>query len=293
MEENGKVRIALGQIGSPGGGREALNRAAEEMAKAAAEAKAGLLCLPELSSCGYFIRREELLQAAVPAEEEARRIGKTAKKYGISIISGYPERKGDRIYNACVAVGAGGELIGNARKVNLWKSEKRRFSEGNDFPVFDTCAGKAAVILCYDLEFPEPARIACMRGAKIIFCPAAWSRPASRRWEVDLAGAALYNLAFAAGANYEDEFCCGDSCVYGPDGKKREPAEVICLAGPDGEKRGAEGETSPAGPDGCKAGEHKVLLFEIDLGETDRERERIPYYEDWKGELYGEMIRGL
>lgn len=165
--EDGKEqenKNCAGPDGAFRGNRGVFRQVTEEMAKAAAGAKAELLCLPELSSCGYFIRREELLQAAVPAEAEASRIEETARKYGISIISGYPERDGDRIYNSCVAVKNTGELIGNVRKVNLWKSEKKRFSEGNDFPVLDTCTGKAAVILCYDLEFPEPARIVSMKG---------------------------------------------------------------------------------------------------------------------------------
>lgn len=273
MEESRKIKIALGQMGLSEGNRGVFRQVTEEMAKAAARAKAELLCLPELSSCGYFIRREELLQAAVPAEAEALRIGETAGKYGISIISGYPERDGDRIYNSCVAVKNTGELIGNVRKVNLWKSEKKRFSEGNDFPVLDTCAGKTAVILCYDLEFPEPARIVSMKGAELLICPAAWSRPAEQRWKTDLSAAALSNLVFAAGANYCDEFCCGNASLYGPDGRRRAPEREILLDIPD-------------------AGENKVFLFEIDKAEIRREREKIPYYEDWKGKMYAEMMRG-
>ncbi len=157
----------------------------------------------------------------------------TAKKYGISLIFGYPERDGETIYNSCLAVGEDGSCIQNIRKVNLWKSEKKRFSEGRDFPVFKTCAGRTAAVLCYDLEFPEPARIVSMNGARLIFCPAAWSFAAERRWkvdlasEVDLASAALCNLAFTAGANYRDENCCGGSCVYGPDGRQRSPEKEI------------------------------------------------------------------
>lgn len=272
MEKSRKIKIALGQMGLSGGNIGVFRQVTEEMAKAAAGAKAELLCLPELSSCGYFIRREELLQAAVPAEAEASRIGETARKYGISIISGYPERDEDRIYNSCVAVKNTGELIGNVRKVNLWKSEKKRFSEGNDFPVLDTCTGKAAVILCYDLEFPEPARIVSMKGAELLFCPAAWSRPAEQRWKTDLAAAAVSNLVFVAGSNYCDEFCCGNASLYGPDGRCRAPEREILLNIPG-------------------AGENKVFIFEIDKAEIQREREKIPYYEDWKGDIYARMMR--
>ena len=97
MEESRKIKIALGQMGLSEGNRGVFRQVTEEMAKAAARAKAELLCLPELSSCGYFIRREELLQAAVPAEAEALRIGETAGKYGIYYISVYQELDVERI----------------------------------------------------------------------------------------------------------------------------------------------------------------------------------------------------
>lgn len=87
------------------------------------------MCLPELSACGYFIRREELLAAALTAGEQEKKMAATAKKYGISLIFGYPERDGEAIYNSCLAVGEDGSCIQNIRKVNLWKSEKKRFSE--------------------------------------------------------------------------------------------------------------------------------------------------------------------
>jgi predicted amidohydrolase len=38
-------------------------------------------------------------------------------------------------------------------------------------PVFDTDMGKIAILICYDCEFPEVARIATRRGAEILFIP--------------------------------------------------------------------------------------------------------------------------
>ena len=175
MEEKKRIKIALGEFGTGSGGQELFEKLSDKMAREAAWAGAKILCLPELSACGYFIRREELLAAALTAGEQEKKMAATAKKYGISLIFGYPERDGEAIYNSCLAVGEDGSCIQNIRKVNLWKSEKKRFSEGWDFPVFETCAGRTAAVLCYDLEFPEPARIVSMNGARLIFCPAAWS----------------------------------------------------------------------------------------------------------------------
>jgi predicted amidohydrolase/ribosomal protein S18 acetylase RimI-like enzyme len=42
---------------------------------------------------------------------------------------------------------------------------------GNKIQIFDTDKGKVAILICYDIEFPELARIAVSKGAKILFVP--------------------------------------------------------------------------------------------------------------------------
>lgn len=42
---------------------------------------------------------------------------------------------------------------------------------GDEINVFDTDCGRVAINICYDIEFPELARIAARKGAQIIFVP--------------------------------------------------------------------------------------------------------------------------
>ena len=42
---------------------------------------------------------------------------------------------------------------------------------GNKIEIFDTDKGKVAILICYDIEFPELARIAVSKGANILFVP--------------------------------------------------------------------------------------------------------------------------
>lgn len=42
---------------------------------------------------------------------------------------------------------------------------------GNGVRVFDTGRGRVAILICYDAEFPELARIAAHKGAEIVFVP--------------------------------------------------------------------------------------------------------------------------
>ncbi len=83
MEEKKRIKIALGEFGTGSGSQELFEKLSDKMAREAARAGAKILCLPELSACGYFIRREELLAAALTAGKQGEKMAATAKKYGI------------------------------------------------------------------------------------------------------------------------------------------------------------------------------------------------------------------
>ncbi len=42
---------------------------------------------------------------------------------------------------------------------------------GNNLKVFDTDCGKIGIMICYDVEFPEYARILADQGMNILFVP--------------------------------------------------------------------------------------------------------------------------
>ncbi|TFE24526.1 carbon-nitrogen hydrolase family protein [Cohnella luojiensis] len=58
-------------------------------------------------------------------------------------------------------------------KVHLTPEEQIRWPlvAGDDLNVFETEWGKMAILTCYDIEFPELARAAALRGAELILCP--------------------------------------------------------------------------------------------------------------------------
>jgi predicted amidohydrolase len=58
-------------------------------------------------------------------------------------------------------------------KIHITPHEKKWWGvkEGNKVQVFDTDIGKIAILICYDVEFPELARIAVSKGAQILFVP--------------------------------------------------------------------------------------------------------------------------
>jgi hypothetical protein len=63
-----------------------------------------------------------------------------------------------------------GRTAGIYHKTHL-QEQDLRFSPGDDLPVFDTEWGKMGVLICADRRWPEPARVARLKGARITLIP--------------------------------------------------------------------------------------------------------------------------
>ena len=96
-----------------------------------------------------------------------------AVKYNINIIGGsHFAIEDENLYNISYLFRRDG-TIGKQYKIHITPSEKRWWGvkPGSRVQVFDTDKGKIAILICYDIEFPELARIAVEKGANIIFVP--------------------------------------------------------------------------------------------------------------------------
>jgi predicted amidohydrolase len=101
--------------------------------------------------------------------------------------------------------------------------EKRYFRQGHEILVYSTEIGKIGMIICYDIFFPETARLLRLKGAELIVCISA--SPAVRRnyFETLTIARALENtvyLAYVNLAGIEDGLqFWGGSRLITPDGK--------------------------------------------------------------------------
>jgi len=96
-----------------------------------------------------------------------------AVKYNVNIIGGshFVEEDGD-IYNIAYLFRRDG-TIDKQYKLHITPNEERWWGiqPGDEIKIFDTDCGKIAILICYDMEFPELSRIVAERGANIIFSP--------------------------------------------------------------------------------------------------------------------------
>lgn len=208
------------------------NRAAAAAAAGHAVAMgAELIVLPELCDTGYvFSGAGEARRAAAPVEGNPtlRQWQDLAARYKAVIAGGFCELAGDgRLYNSAALVDGSG-IVASYRKAHLWDAEKLVFTPGDEPPpVVALPFGRVALMICYDLEFPEWVRLAALSGADLVAAPVNWPAAAvpegERPSEVIKvqAGAAVNGVFIAVADRCQVErgvSWVGGSFIAGPDG---------------------------------------------------------------------------
>lgn len=96
-----------------------------------------------------------------------------AKKHGATVIAGStPVWEGDTLMNVAHVCLPDGSVVARP-KLHITPAERRGWgiSGGNVLGTIDTPKAKIGVLVCYDVEFPEAARLLADEGAEIIFVP--------------------------------------------------------------------------------------------------------------------------
>jgi len=131
-----------------------------------------LLVLPELFSTGYtFKSRQEVLRFGeiFSNSNTIEFLKRIAKERRMSIVGGFAERDGKRIYNSSVLFSKhGGHFI--YRKKHLYRYENRFFDKDYEpFKIARLESGtKVGLVICFDWIYPEAIRQLALKGAQII-----------------------------------------------------------------------------------------------------------------------------
>lgn len=225
----------------------------------AVEKGAKLIVFPELWTCGYYLETFDFEAAVRENSWILETFCDLARKNKTVIVLPLPQKKEGNLYIGLYVIENNGEIIKEYQKSFLWGREQNYFVHGErEYVPVDTSVGKLGLLICYDIEFPEPSRALALKGAQLLIIPSVWSLPALNRWQIQLPARALDNTVFVAGINNVGEGACGHSKVVQPDGA------VLTEASEDKEE---------------------VLLCEIDFDKISEVRDRIPYLKEYDQKL--------
>jgi len=168
-----RVVRALTVFHRPRGTKSAAESVAQfcRLVEGAAAKKPDLVCLPEGITVVGTGKTYAEVSEPIPGPT-TRTLGALSKKLGCYIVAGVYERVGGVIYNTAVMMDRRGEVAGTYRKTHLPREEvEAGITPGDSYPVFDTDFGRVGLLICWDLQFPEPSRALALQGAEVILLP--------------------------------------------------------------------------------------------------------------------------
>lgn len=145
----------------------------------ASDYRIDILCFPELLT--------NQLMSLVPADRPAltaRRLSEFTERYveffsnlairhNVNIIGGsHLNVEDDVLYNIAYLFHRDGG-VDKQYKLHITPSEQKWWGvqPGSKVEVFETDVARICILICYDVEFPETARIAAQKGAHMLFVP--------------------------------------------------------------------------------------------------------------------------
>lgn len=268
-----KIKLALCQMNVVDN-KEKNIKTARLMIEESISKNADFIILPEMFNCPYsndkFIEYGEKEKSSETLSE----ISKLAKSNNVYILAGsIPEIEEDKLYNTSYLFDRQGNVIAKHRKMHLFDIDVKRkitFKEsdvltaGNDFTIADTEFGKVGIGICYDIRFPELAKIMVENGALILIYPGAFNMTT---------GPAHWELLFRSRAMDNQTFCIGVAPALNNDASYHSYGHSII--------------TNPWGEVIAQASEKESLIIsEIDLSEIKKVREELPLLKNKRDDLY-------
>ncbi len=243
----------------------------------AAERRADIVLFPELVlSAGYSLGDKFYDIAETIPGPSTEALGRKARERNLYVVAGIAERDAvGTVYNSAVIVGRDGKLAGSYRKTHIFPPTESFFAVGTDLSVFDLDFGRVAVPICYDLEYPEPARVLCLKGAELLLSMAAhWIGTGS----VGTPANFIATIYAARALENRVPVVLANRVGYDP-GLADNFIGLSRIVDADGMTVAAMADDSEG-----------MIAATLDLNEERRKRQTYNYFRDRKPALYGVLV---
>jgi len=179
-----------------------------------AEAKqegADILLLPECFITGYDLTIDN---DSAMTEGDLSPLCEQAGKLGIGLVATALSKGERHPQNTAFVIGKDGKILMKYAKVHTCDfADEKVLEPGTEFKICDFDGVKIGIMICYDREYPESARIIMLKGAEIILVP---NDCGSMRPRLQALSTRAYeNMCGVAMANPNGKNA-GNSCAYSP-----------------------------------------------------------------------------
>jgi predicted amidohydrolase len=250
--------------------------------------KARVLVDEAKSKNAQSIAFPEFLMAFSPGEESAAELAARAESLDGPFVSALKESAkasriavlasiyepcdvADRVYDTALWIDADGKVAAVYRKLHLYDAfgfkESDKFHPGADIAAPVTCAdARCGTMICYDLRFPEMARMLALRGTDILFAPSGWVQGDMKldHWQTMIKARALENGCYVIAPGQTGNIYIGHSLVADPYGR------IIIDMG--------EAE--------------RLEVVDLDLSMVTEAREKLPLLKNRRTEVYARYLIG-
>jgi predicted amidohydrolase len=174
--------------------------AVRERLKQAANAGARLVVFPEcaLSGYGFASRAEAIAIADTLPGQATEALAQDCAKLDVFAVVGLLERDHTgKVFNSSALVGPKGFIAGY-RKIHLPCIGADRFVDPGDrsYSIHDLGGLRLGLSICFDMSFPESARVLTLLGADVIALPTNWATPSVKMAELVCRVRALENCVY-------------------------------------------------------------------------------------------------
>ncbi len=193
---SGSLRVALCELDTAWEDA-ALNRERiDALLDGAEREQAHMAVLPELAFSGFTM--------TPPADDRAEPfLREQARRRKLALVAGLVGNRGEQPTNDALAVGADGAVLARYSKLHPFSfaGEHEHYRAGDSLPLFELAGFRAAMLVCYDLRFPEVFREAALQGANLFFVIANWPEKRVDHWRTLLSARAIENQAYVVAVN--------------------------------------------------------------------------------------------
>jgi len=151
---------------------------AARVAKAPEVARDSLLFVfPELTLTG-FVTKAPKAQRLDPPDAAISGLFALAKKHGVGLVAGFPERGEGKPRNCLVLIGPDGRLVSAYRKMHLFtvgdNPESANYAAGDEAVLCEYRGWKVGLAVCFDVRFPALFQEYAKAGADLVVVSACW-----------------------------------------------------------------------------------------------------------------------